>query len=164
VACSLLADQLRDDGKKAEGLAVAREGCAAGGAASCYSAGDLHWIYAEYDQAARYLRTACAWGKLPACDSAGAALRAMKPPHDLEAELLWKEACDQGSKRSCHRLTRFYILRDGRTEERVAKIEQLCGEGVQESCEWRCEDAQNDLSSASCKAACAHGAKKFCGP
>lgn len=161
-ACSLLADSLHDGGETATGLSVAQEGCTAGGDASCGTAGELLSKQGDKPLAARYLRTACAWGHKYSCSLLASLLVQMNPQLIDEADLVWSESCRRGDKRDCYRLAEFRMTRTGRTEGEIEKIDALCKGGLGEACGWLCDAAQKDPTAATCKSACKLGIKASC--
>jgi hypothetical protein len=159
ISCSRLAESLYDE-DPTRALDIAREGCGAGGSASCYWAG--LWSDWKHDRglALRYLRTGCAWGDESSCASLGTVV-VKRSIFDPEAEVVWTESCGRQYDKSCQLLAEHLAKRSADRAAAMARSERECGEGKKGSCNWLCLDRMGQ-PQAPCPAACALGAKELC--
>jgi hypothetical protein len=86
-----------------EGLTLLRRACNIGDAEDCQEAGEVMASVGSKDEAVRYLRTSCKWGRASGCRTLG--LRLLEGPDEdgahEEARAVLKRACERGDKASC---------------------------------------------------------------
>ena len=151
IACSLLHDSLAADGGVLEALDVAKVGCAGGGKTSCGDVGrDLH--KSDPVEAARYFRTACAWGEEASCEQA-MWLNRRRPDGGAEQELMLREMCERTGKPDWCALA-MLLSPEGPAAHR-AELAKFCDQNVPRACRMLCEADGLDWSSTPCRRACA---------
>lgn len=167
LACLLLAGQLEAEAP-AQALAVAREGCRAGDGACCVEAGALLAQGKEPALAARYYRTACAWGDELGCQDLGTLVAVPRSGLDGgEVGEVLAASCQRGQLGSCYELAAVGLRLHGPGPEVVARFEDTCRRGFPLGCEWYCRPrgrSPEDAARAAevCQGACRQGVAEAC--
>lgn len=149
-----------------EALAIAREGCRAGGAESCSEVGWLLRKRKDLAEAERYLRTGCAWGYPDSCRGLGFVLGEKTPPDFAEGQRVLKVSCDGGYVEACYARALQRSDHEGATETVRQDMGALRRNGHGGACEWLCKQQRSpsgaDEAASSCAEACRLGRTTAC--